>query len=85
MNTIKISEEIVWFKNIDQIINMAGPWVGDLIIGNTSIIDNVLIDNIVYCPECHKLLFVRYNKISKWQNDNYFTITSDALIFRIIV
>ena len=32
------------FKNAQQIINMGGPWIGDLYINDKYIIDNILID-----------------------------------------
>ena len=74
MSNIVINNKVVSFNNPNQIINMGGPWVGDLIIGNNLLMTNVVIDNLVYQPEYNKLLFVNYNNISKWLNDNYFTI-----------
>lgn len=62
------------FENADQIINMGGPWVGSLFFNDTFVSNNVLIDNLVYKPLYGKLFFIKYHNVSKWQNENYFTI-----------
>jgi len=69
-----IKSKVVKFNNPTQIINMGGPWVGVLFIGDFKIMDNVIIDNLFYSKEDDKLYFVRYHKISKWGKENYFTI-----------
>lgn len=37
----------ITFQNPNQIINMGGPWVGDLYVDNKFITKNVVIDNTV--------------------------------------
>jgi hypothetical protein len=64
------------FQNVTQIINMGGPWIGDLYIDDELIDNNVIIDNVVYRQDLKSLFFVKYHRISKWQINNYFTINS---------
>lgn len=60
------------FKNIDQIINMGGPWVGNLYINDNEIENKVIIDN--YLEDSEFYYFVKYFQISKKQKDNFFSI-----------
>jgi hypothetical protein len=62
------------FQNPQQIINMGGPWIGDLFVGDLLIDINVIIDNVIYKQDLDSYFFVKYHNISKWQKDNYFTI-----------
>lgn len=64
----------VTFKSPEQIINMGGPWVGELIIDQKSVVDNVVIDNLYVNSETRKLYFIRYHEVSKWQKDNFFFV-----------
>lgn len=74
MQELIINGKSISFNNPNQIINMGGPWVGELLIGNHKVIDNVIIDNLHYNNEHGRLYFIKYNKISRWQKDNYFSI-----------
>lgn len=74
MNELIINNEIIKFENPTQVVNMGGPWVGDLWIGNTVVMDEVIMNNLVYSSQLHKLFFIKYNIKSRWQKDNYFTI-----------
>lgn len=67
-----MKNENIQFKNPDQIINMGGPWIGELIIENKSISDNILIDN--YLDKELFYYFIKYFKISKKQKDNFFSV-----------
>ena len=62
------------FQNPRQIINMGGPWIGDLYIGGLLIDNNVIVENVIYKQDLDSYLFIKYHNISKWQKDNYFTI-----------
>jgi hypothetical protein len=74
MGKIEINNESVNFRSPDQILNMGGPWIGELFVGNSKIIDNVIIDNLIYKENQHRLYFVRYHKISSWSQENYFSV-----------
>jgi len=65
-------KENIEFTNPDQIINMGGPWVAELLINNIKILDNIIIDN--YIENLDYYYFVKYFKISKKQKDNFFSI-----------
>ncbi|MDQ0065135.1 hypothetical protein [Chryseobacterium lathyri] len=60
------------FKNPDQIINMGGPWVGELAINDTKISKNIIVDN--YLEDNEFYYFIKYFKISKKQKENYFLV-----------
>jgi len=62
------------FKNPNQILNMGGPWVGEMFYNGKQVTDNVIIDNILFEEGLNRLFFVKFNEQSKWKNDNYFTI-----------
>ncbi|WP_144283500.1 hypothetical protein [Chryseobacterium echinoideorum] len=64
--------ENIQFGNPEQIINMGGPWVGDLIINNQNVSNNILIDN--YLEKELFYYFIKYFKISKKQKDNFFSV-----------
>jgi len=74
MEELIIKNKAVKFNSPTQIINMGGPWVGVLFIGELKIMVDVIIDNLFYSKEDDRLYFVRYHKISKWEKENYFTI-----------
>lgn len=71
-----INKEKIRFENPNQIINMGGPWIGELFYGEFKIATKVIIDNLVMNEESGKLFFVEYHDISKWQKNNSFTINS---------
>lgn len=67
-------ELIFDFKNPNQIINMGGPWIGDLFLKKHIICKSVLIDSQKFYPKEEKLFFVKYHEVSKWRVHNFFTI-----------
>ena len=60
MDDLNINWNSVSFQNPTQIINMGGPWIGDLFIDKIFIQNNVLIDNIVFQPEWNKIFFTNF-------------------------
>lgn len=69
----KIYEKIkVHFENAHQIINMGGPWIGNLFLNGEFITTDVVIDNTI--NNRSKLFYVKYNEVSRWQKDSYFAI-----------
>lgn len=74
MEDIIIQDRKIHFENPSQIINMGGPWIGDLYLEKKFILSHVIIDNLIYKKLSNKLFFVRYHNPSKWQSENYFTI-----------
>jgi len=71
-----MEEKAIKFNNPVQIINMGGPWIGELQIKDRIIADNVIIDNVYYNSNQQKLYFVRYHDVSKWKKNNFFLIYS---------
>ena len=74
MSVKTIEGKTVKFENRTQIMNMGGPWIGELHIENEIKIDNVILDNLYFNSNLHKLYFVRYHPVSKWQKDNFFNV-----------
>ena len=68
MKTKEVQEKDIRFENPNQIINMGGPWVGNLFLNGVFITSNVNIDNVVYKLSGSQVFFVKYYEISKWQN-----------------
>ncbi|WP_434574806.1 hypothetical protein [Riemerella anatipestifer] len=60
------------FKNLDQIINMGGPWVGDLYIDGIKIETNIIECN--YIDKIDFFYFVKFFETSRKQNDNFFLV-----------
>lgn len=84
MKTKKVQEKDIKFENPNQIINMGGPWVGNLFLNGVFITSNVNIDNVVCKPSGSQVFFVKYYDISKWQNKNFFTINFLDLISNLL-
>ena len=61
MKEILIDNRDVAFENPVQIINMGGPWIGDLVIDNRKVIGNILIDNFYFDASNHRFYFILYN------------------------
>lgn len=74
MEDLIINGNIINIKNPEQIINMGGPWVGELFINNIQVSDNVILDNFIPDKGDNVLYFVKYHKISENQRDNYFSV-----------
>lgn len=64
--------ENITFENEYQIINMGGPWIGDLIIKQKKIEEYIIIDNFLEKEDFY--YFIRYFEVSKKQKDNYFSV-----------
>lgn len=62
------------FKNPNQILNMGGPWVGEMYYNGKLVASNIIIDNLLFKEGVNRLYFVQYNEQSKWKKENYFTI-----------
>lgn len=60
--------------NIDQILNMGGPWICSLSLGNRLIAEKCIVDNFLANELSQQIFFVEYHRVSKWKKDNYFTI-----------
>ena len=69
-----IPNHVVEIKNVDQILNMGGPWVGDIYIDNILISESVHVDNLIYSSKFKKLFIVKYFHTSIHQRSNYFSI-----------
>ncbi len=74
MEEISIKGRRIRFKNPDQIINMGGPWVGELHLDEYKLTDFVIIDNLLHEKDSDKIYFVKYHQISNRQKDNYFSV-----------
>lgn len=74
MDRIILNHKIITFDNPNQIINMGGPWVGNLNFNNCIFVENVVLDNFINDESNERFYFVKYNKISKWESDNFFQI-----------
>ena len=61
-------------ENIEQIINMGGPWICSIYLENHLISDHCVIDNILEHPPFERVYFVKYHRTSKWKADNFFTL-----------
>ncbi len=70
MNTQK---KVEW-KDVDQILGMGGPWIGQLTIDGTRIEDDCIVDNTIYEASLNTLFFAKYISNSKWARDNYFVV-----------
>lgn len=64
--------ERVKVLNPYQIINMGGPWIGDLFVDDIYISSDIIVNN--YIDSNQVFYFVKYNKVSERQVDNFFTI-----------
>lgn len=60
------------FDNPDQILNMGGPWVGNLYINDKLVDEDIIIDNYILDKNCEKIYFIKYKKVSKWMDNNKF-------------
>lgn len=76
MKDLTINGLSIAVTNAQQIINMGGPWVGDLFVGERKVSDTCIEGNIVVNDSDDQVYFISYHKVSKWQNENYFTINS---------
>jgi hypothetical protein len=73
-------------SDVDQILNMGGPWICSLYYGNTLVSGNCILDNFLKDNSCQKIYFVKYHRISKWRADNFCTLNyfsiNDSEVFQ---
>ncbi len=62
------------WDNSQEILGMGGSWIGDLIFGEKKISESSLVDNYLYDKSNNRIFFVKFNRITKWANDNFFSI-----------
>jgi hypothetical protein len=67
------SRKLVWTDE-QEILGMGGPWVGNLYLDDKWISDNVLADNALVDSAKTRIYFVKYNRVSKWRDENFFTL-----------
>ncbi|ASB49256.1 hypothetical protein [Alkalitalea saponilacus] len=60
METLIIKDTIFEFVNARQILNMGGPWVGDMNVDGKKSIGSVIIDNVVYYGMHDSIYFIKY-------------------------
>lgn len=73
---MKIGSLNIEFVNTEQILNMGGPWIGDLVINGIEIDNNIIIDNIISKLTLKTIFYIKYHDPSRWKIANYFTINS---------
>lgn len=61
------------YKNPEQILNMGGPWIGNLFYKGFEISKNVLLDNRVLSLDTDRAFFVKYHP-AKQVKDVFFTL-----------
>src|SRR5579862_6362624 len=59
-------------ENAGQILNMGGPWIGNVWLGAYFISHDCIVDNFVYLKESGCIFFVKYHLVSKYSW--YFTL-----------
>jgi hypothetical protein len=65
---LNIKQNRYHFKNGLQIINMGGPWIGELFENDLKISNNAFIDTL--CPDiaANRVFFVKYHQVSNKKN-----------------
>ncbi|MGF7081174.1 hypothetical protein [Mucilaginibacter sp. UYCu711] len=69
-------------SNANQILNMGGPWIGDISLGTDFISKNCIVDNFVYQENTSRLFFVKYNNVSKYSwyfSINFYNLKSKTI------
>jgi hypothetical protein len=67
MRTIKISGLELDIVNEDQILNMGGPWIGDLLLKGELISETCILDNFFFDEGTGVLYFVKYHFVSRYK------------------
>lgn len=60
--------------DVQQVINMGGPYVGTLRIDNTVISEDCIADNLLPDNVNGRMYFVRFHNRTRWRSGIYFTI-----------
>lgn len=58
--------------NPRQILNMGGPWIGNILLDGKLIAEDCITDNFVFGPQLETIYFVKYHVLSRY--DWHFTI-----------
>ena len=58
-----------------QIINMGGPYIGNLLLNNKLIARDCLEDNFIYVEQTQKIYFVKHHDTSGMMSGVFFTIS----------
>jgi hypothetical protein len=74
MNEVVINGKKLSWNNPEEILGMGGPWIGELILDQTKISNNSVVGNFLFDGKTDRIYFVKYNRISKWAKDNFFSI-----------
>jgi hypothetical protein len=74
MEEMQVNGENLFWDNPKEILGMGGPWVGDLMLGYKKISTCIVVDNFLHDKDRNRLYFIKYNLISKWARDNFFSI-----------
>jgi len=72
MHVVKISSLELELDNAGQILNMGGPWIGDISLKGQLIAQKCIIDNFKFDESRGLLFFIKYHLVNrrKW----YFAI-----------
>lgn len=76
MRNVNISGLEITINNALQIINMGGPYIGTISLGNRIIAEDCILDNFLYRDDLKKLFFVKYHVVNhEWCfTINFFSI-----------
>jgi len=83
MNKILVSGIELSTANEGEILNMGGPWIGEVSIGDDLISKDCIVDNFVYDKDRNLLFFVKFNKVSnhKWHFSISFYNIDTKIVF----
>jgi hypothetical protein len=79
MKEIIVGETKLFWNNPEEILGMGGPWIGDLMVGERITATCTVVNNFLFDKKHGKIYFIRYNRVSEWANDNFFSIQYYAL------
>ena len=72
MSKLPITGIDIKVTDTDQVLNMGGPWIGDLLVNEKFVSDNCIVDNFVFDEKRQLLFFIKFHVITKFYF--YFTI-----------
>ena len=72
MEKMHISGVEIEVSSTDQVLNMGGPWIGDLYIDGCFVSNNCVVNNFVFDEKRKLIFFVKYHLANKYYW--YFTI-----------
>jgi len=74
MNKKNLLHNEIEFVKERQVINMGGPWIGNLIFKGKLLSKECIVDNYVFDDIDHKIFFVKYHSITGNMNGVFFSI-----------